>query len=146
MSESVAIALVCPFRADAAPGTGGFRVGRRIFRHQQIRPSRESCSRPEESSAEFERGFFIRRIRRLAPALAVVLLTCLAEAFAGTPEIRTFDLAPMLCRNSGTCLMFVNGRPLYFDTSHLSVVGAYFVAPAFDPIFTLIAVREKVAV
>ena len=34
--------------------------------------------------------------------------------------------------------MFVNGRSLYFDTSHLSVVGADYVAPALDPIFTRI--------
>jgi peptidoglycan/LPS O-acetylase OafA/YrhL len=61
------------------------------------------------------------------------------EVFARTPGIRTFDLAPRLCPNAGTCLMFLNGRSLYFDTSHLSVVGADYVAPALDPLFARIA-------
>jgi peptidoglycan/LPS O-acetylase OafA/YrhL len=60
------------------------------------------------------------------------------QVFSHTSGIRTFDAAPLLCPNWGTCLMFVNGRSLYFDTSHLSVVGADYVAPALDPMFTRI--------
>jgi hypothetical protein len=60
------------------------------------------------------------------------------EVFARTPGIRSFDPAPRLCPNSATCLMFLNGRSLYFDTSHLSVVGADYVAPALDPMFARI--------
>ena len=57
------------------------------------------------------------------------------EVFARTTGIRTFDPAPLLCRDSGTCLMFLDGRSLYYDTTHLSVVGAQYVAPALDPMF-----------
>src|SRR4029077_13069784 len=60
------------------------------------------------------------------------------QVFSRTPGIRTFDAAPLLCPNSGTCLMFLNGRSLYFDPTHLSVVGADYVAPALDPMFTRI--------
>ena len=35
--------------------------------------------------------------------------------------------------------MFMNGRSLYYDTSHLSVLGASYVAPALEPLFTRIA-------
>jgi len=61
-----------------------------------------------------------------------------AEIFARTPEIRTYDPAPALCPDSGTCLMFVSGRSLYFDPTHLSVVGAAYIVPALEPLFTRI--------
>jgi peptidoglycan/LPS O-acetylase OafA/YrhL len=61
------------------------------------------------------------------------------QVFADTPQVRTFDVAPRLCPDSGTCLMFMNGRSLYYDTSHLSVLGASYVAPALEPLFTRIA-------
>ena len=57
------------------------------------------------------------------------------DIFAQTRGIETFDTAPLLCPNGGACLMFLNGRSLYFDTSHLSVVGADYIAPALDPMF-----------
>ncbi len=61
------------------------------------------------------------------------------QVFASAPEIRTFDVAPRLCLDSATCLMFMNGRSLYYDTSHLSVLGASYVAPALEPLFARIA-------
>lgn len=60
------------------------------------------------------------------------------EAFAQLPAVHTFDPAPLLCPDSGACLMFANGRSLYFDAGHLSVDGASFVAPALEPLFALI--------
>lgn len=56
--------------------------------------------------------------------------------FAHTPGIRTFDPARRLCPNSATCLMFLNGRPLYFDATHLSVAGGEYVAPVLEPLFS----------
>jgi peptidoglycan/LPS O-acetylase OafA/YrhL len=61
-----------------------------------------------------------------------------AEILARTPGIRMYDLAPALCPDSGTCLMFVDGRSLYFDSTHLSVFGAAHVAPALEPLFARI--------
>jgi peptidoglycan/LPS O-acetylase OafA/YrhL len=63
--------------------------------------------------------------------------------FRQTSEIRTVDIAPVLCPNSSTCLMFMNGRPLYFDDNHLSVLGAQHVAGALDPIFERIGQHSE---
>ena len=60
------------------------------------------------------------------------------EALARTPELRTSQLALLLCPNSGTCLMFANVRSLHFDGSHLSVLRADYGAPALERIFTCI--------
>jgi peptidoglycan/LPS O-acetylase OafA/YrhL len=62
--------------------------------------------------------------------------------FARTPGIRTFDPAPRLCPDSGTCLLFLKGRPLYFDATHLSVAGSEYVAPVLEPLFSGIAGSE----
>jgi hypothetical protein len=39
-----------------------------------------------------------------------------------------------LC-NSERCLAFANGRTLYSDEEHLSLAGANFIIPEFEPIF-----------
>ena len=44
------------------------------------------------------------------------------------------DPAAALCA-SGRCMLAADGRPLYVDHHHLSVVGALTVSGLFDPVF-----------
>ena len=39
-----------------------------------------------------------------------------------------------LC-NSTDCIVYANGKPLYYDDDHLSLAGADFLAPLFEPLF-----------
>jgi hypothetical protein len=59
--------------------------------------------------------------------------------FQSTTGIRTFDPASVLCPNASTCLMFADGRSLYFDANHLNVDGAQRVSVTLEPIFATIA-------
>ena len=61
-----------------------------------------------------------------------------AEAHRQVVLIRTL---PLLCA-AERCLIEVNGRPLYRDSNHLSVPGALFLKPAFEPLFNELNVSD----
>jgi hypothetical protein len=54
--------------------------------------------------------------------------------YAGS-KVALLDLAKPLLKNSGT-LITANGRPLYFDSHHLSTQGALEVSAAVEPVFS----------
>lgn len=41
------------------------------------------------------------------------------------------------------CLVYADGQPLYHDDDHLSLAGAAFLAPLFDPVFAAIAESDR---
>ena len=75
--RGVAIALVCLFHAEVPPFTGGF-VGVDVFFVISGFVITGVLLRDLERGRLSLKAFFIRRIRRLAPALALLLLTCIA--------------------------------------------------------------------
>jgi len=46
-----------------------------------------------------------------------------------------FDASTLLIDADGRCLIEENGKPLYFDNNHLSVLGAARLAPTFNVLF-----------
>lgn len=48
--------------------------------------------------------------------------------------IKIYDVASIFCKNR--CLVsFKNGKPVYFDSSHLTLSGAVLLEPVFDKLF-----------
>ena len=41
------------------------------------------------------------------------------------------------------CLVYADGQPLYHDDDHLSLAGAAWLAPLFEPVFARIAGQER---
>lgn len=54
-------------------------------------------------------------------------------------QVHVFDPSHLLCPHAGPCLLFREGKTLYYDNNHLSVTGAQFVSPALAPLFEKIA-------
>jgi hypothetical protein len=54
-------------------------------------------------------------------------------------QVHVFDPSTLLCPHGGSCLLFSEGKTLYYDNNHLSVTGAEFVSPALAPLFGRIA-------
>lgn len=50
------------------------------------------------------------------------------------PHVRKIDVTSVLCE-ARSCATFADGRVLYMDESHLSLAGAHYVAPVFEPVF-----------
>ena len=61
--------------------------------------------------------------------------------YAGS-KVALLDLAEPLLKNSST-LTTANGRPLYFDSHHLSMQGALDVSAAVEPVFTEIMTARR---
>lgn len=57
-------------------------------------------------------------------------LDMLKRVVASTPGARLWDPFPLLCR-AGVCKGYQDGKPLYFDTDHLSGHGNMVLLPAF---------------
>lgn len=58
----------------------------------------------------------------------------LEEVIAGLPPVRIIDPGHSLCA-SGRCLIVENGKPLYYDTNHLSKHANARIAPLFAELF-----------
>lgn len=56
------------------------------------------------------------------------------------PNLSVIDPATVLCLD-GVCLSMAGGKPLYYDTNHLSHVGAVLYASLFKPYFAELAQR-----
>jgi peptidoglycan/LPS O-acetylase OafA/YrhL len=55
------------------------------------------------------------------------------DALAKSSQVKVVRPDSILCPDV-RCVVMLNGRPLYRDTSHLSVVGARLLTPLFDPL------------
>lgn len=60
------------------------------------------------------------------------IVTRLAQEHAGSFEV--IDPTERFCP-ADTCLLHIDGRPLYYDASHLSTLGARYAGPLIQPIF-----------
>ncbi len=55
------------------------------------------------------------------------------QTLKGT-EVVVIDMAPLFCA-SADCITTLNDKPLYMDANHLSLDGARYVEPLFEPYF-----------
>ena len=84
-------------------------------------------------SLGFGAGREIRPLRRDHDA-AFAWIDPYVASLAGRIDLRLIRLDPRLCDQS-VCKVSENGRPIYFDSSHLSVFGATLVSTEFDQVF-----------
>lgn len=68
----------------------------------------------------------------------------IAGVLDGLGEDRIIRVHPeaRLC-DARRCLVYADGQPLYHDDDHLSLAGAAWLAPLFDPVFADIAADER---
>lgn len=65
------------------------------------------------------------------PAADVVRVNARLQAFAeSTANVRYFDISPYLCRDGLCSAMDAQGRPLYYDRSHLSLPASWEIGEA----------------
>lgn len=57
----------------------------------------------------------------------------LLDSLTGRSIVRVFP-HKRLCKEDG-CIVYADGAPLYFDSQHLSVNGAEYLEPLFEPLF-----------
>ena len=62
------------------------------------------------------------------------LLSQLSDVNVKPNKLKIYGAAPMFCKD--TCMLYLdNGRPVYFDSGHLTLSGAALLEPVFDTIF-----------
>jgi hypothetical protein len=63
------------------------------------------------------------------------------DGVAGNDRVFAVDAAPVLCRDGRSCDIKVGREVYYYDTNHLSPVGAQLLEPLFRPAFEAMAAR-----
>jgi peptidoglycan/LPS O-acetylase OafA/YrhL len=114
--RGIAIALVCLFHADVVPFSGGF-VGVDVFFVISGFVITGVLLRDLERDRLSLKSFFIRRIRRLAPALAVVLLVSAAAFSVLYPPSYLRDFGASLASQS----LFVSNIYFWRTTGYFGI-------------------------